>query len=366
MAELQVDRTAPATTRIVETDDDETRGALAEGQILARVDTFSFTANNVTYAVLGERIGYWRFFPPAGDAAEGWGVIPVWGFADVVASRADGIPVGDRLYGYLPPATSVVLTPTDVAPRRFVDGSPHRAELPAAYNRYERVEAEPEDDPLADAERALLAPLHLTSFCLWDALSKAGWYGATQVVVLSASSKTAIGLAHALHEDPEAPPTIGLTSARNREFVAGLGLYDATLTYDELEDVDDDVPTVVVDMAGDRRVGAALHRRLGEHLRHHLGVGLTHWDEQPGDRDEGFRADRASVFFAPGHVQERIAEWGPEEFGRRTAAFVRGAAAQSRAWMHVTEVDGLTGLADVLPDVCAGRLGPEQGVMVRM
>ena len=49
------------------------------GHALLRVDAFAFTANNVTYAVIGEMMSYWNFFP----AEAGWGRVPVWGFADV-------------------------------------------------------------------------------------------------------------------------------------------------------------------------------------------------------------------------------------------------------------------------------------------
>ena len=39
--------------------------ALAPGEMRLRVDSFAFTANNVTYAGLGEQLGYWEFFPTA-------------------------------------------------------------------------------------------------------------------------------------------------------------------------------------------------------------------------------------------------------------------------------------------------------------
>ncbi len=361
MPEFQVVKAAPERARIVET---PSGGPLWPGQVLARIDRFAFTANNITYAVVGEQIGYWKFFPPAGEEIEGWGVIPVWGFADVVASEAEELPVGERLYGYFPPASHVVLTPTKVSPKRFVDGSAHRAELPAGYNTYERVQGE---SAALDHERALLFPLHLTSFCLWDALKDEDWYGARQVVIISASSKTSIGLAYALEDDPDAPRVIGLTSARNLAFVAELGPYDEATTYDELGRVDASVPTVIVDMAGDRKVAAALHTRLGENMRYHVGVGLTHWEEVETDPGEdGFIAARAAFFFAPAHVQKRMKDWGPEGFAQRSHAAMQAAAAKSRTWLEVRSVDGLTGLAELYPEIVAGRLRPQEGVMVTL
>ena len=46
---------------------------LQTGQVLFRVDRFAFTANNISYALAGDMLGYWRFFP----TVEGWGRLPV-------------------------------------------------------------------------------------------------------------------------------------------------------------------------------------------------------------------------------------------------------------------------------------------------
>ena len=56
--------------------------ALDEEQVLFAIDSFAMTANNVTYAVMGDAMKYWNFFP----TVDGWGIVPVWGFADVVGS----------------------------------------------------------------------------------------------------------------------------------------------------------------------------------------------------------------------------------------------------------------------------------------
>ena len=79
--------------------------AVADGEALLRVDRVGLTANNVTYAVLGDAMRYWEFFPPAARGlGPQWGLPPLWGFAEVVASAVAGVEVGQRVYGYLPPA----------------------------------------------------------------------------------------------------------------------------------------------------------------------------------------------------------------------------------------------------------------------
>ena len=165
-------------------------------------------------------------FPAAGDQKERMGVIPVWGFADVVESKADGIPVGDRIYGYFPPTAFLKMNPIKVQEARFFEGAKHRSSLPMGYNLYRRVNNEPNYNKAFDNDRALLFPLYLTSFCLWDSLQEQSWFGAKQVLVLSASSKTSIGLGYALQRDTEAPKSVGMTSktkCRDGESFRGLG-----------------------------------------------------------------------------------------------------------------------------------------------
>lgn len=351
---LEVKRTALAETRLRESE----VPALAEGQILAVVDRFALTANNVTYGVAGDKIGYWNFFP----APDGWGVIPAWGFADIAQSRAAGVREGERLYGYFPMGTHLVLTAGKVSPERLADASAHRAMLPPVYNSYARVNAEPHYDHSLDDLRALLLPLYATSYCLYDFLVDNAWFGAKQVVVASASSKTAIGLAVALSRDDAAPPAIGLTSSRNKDMVAGLGLYESVATYEAVKSIDRAVPTVIVDMSGNGSVLSDLHAHLGDNMRHCSNVGITHYEDNR--MGPGFIRERSALFFAPGHIQKRAKEWGPGVFDKKSFDFWRDAAVQSRAWLKVERARGPGELEAVFHRVRKGDIRPEVGVIV--
>ena len=351
---LEVRKHALADTRLSERD----LPTLGNGEVLARVDRFALTANNITYGVVGEKIGYWRFFP----AADGWGVIPVWGFADVVESRHPDVPVGERLYGYFPMGTHLVLRPVAIKPERLVDGAPHRSALPQVYNSYARVSAEPQHDPALDDERMLLFPLYATSFCLYDFLSDNRWFGAQQVVIVSASSKTALGLALALADDETSPPAVALTSRKNLAWVSGLGLYSGAYDYDDLDAIDAATPTVIVDMSGNGTVLSALHARLGDTMRHCANVGITHYDETA--MGAGFIAERSAMFFAPAHIQKRTAEWGPGVFQLKAFEFWRQAAVRSRAWLRMERLAGLDGLQTAYRQVLGGAISPDRGVIV--
>jgi hypothetical protein len=158
MSEFQIRKDNYLTHHIVDTDLSE--NDIGEGEVLVKIERFAFTANNITYAVVGDQFGYWQFFPASGDPTKDWGIIPVWGFADVVATNAVGVTIGERLFGYFPPATYLKMTPTRVSRLLWIDGAEHRASLPSGYNVYRRVLAEPNYNRSMDDFRMLLFPLH--------------------------------------------------------------------------------------------------------------------------------------------------------------------------------------------------------------
>jgi hypothetical protein len=87
--------------------------ALPDEALLVKVTRFAFTANNITYAVLGDHLKYWQLFP----APEGFGNVPVWGFGEVITSKHPGIDAGETLFGYFPMATHLVIEAADVSKR---------------------------------------------------------------------------------------------------------------------------------------------------------------------------------------------------------------------------------------------------------
>lgn len=362
MTQFQIRKDNFTTQRLVK--DTNKTTALNAGEVRVNIVRFALTANNITYAAMGDFLGYWQFFPALGDNSEGWGVIPVWGFAEVCESTLEELPVGDRLYGYFPPADQLTMKPVNISARRFVDGAEHRSKLPPGYNNYRRISPEAPHDLQADNEQMLLSPLFITSYCLWDCLKDNKWYGAQQVIIVSASSKTSVGLAYALHDDNTAPNSVGVTSARNLEHVNSLGLYDSVVTYNALADVDANLPTVIVDMSGNSEVLGKLNRHLGDNMKYCINVGLTHWEDRGENQD--IDEDRSEFFFAPGHIQKRIKEWGMQEFEQKTSQFIAETALKSRTWLKLKTVTGLDSVPEVYGDVCEGRVAADEGIIVEL
>jgi len=335
-----------------------------DGEALVEIDRFALTANNITYGVVGEKIGYWKFFPAIENDDEDWGIIPVWGFADVVSSHAAGLDEGERLYGYFPMASHLIMRPAKIAEDRLTDAAAHRESLPPVYNSYRRVLNEPGYDPDRENDRMLLHPLYATAFCLHDFFSDNGWFGADRVIVVSASSKTAIGVAYAFSGDPGAPATIGMTSPGNLERVKALGLYDTVLAYDDLTAVDADRPTAIIDMSGSGDVLSGLHTHLGDNMRYCSNVGLTHWSDNT--MGPGFIRARSAMFFAPGHIQKRATDWGPGVFEKKAFEFWLSASEKSRSWLTIKTVAGLADAQRTFDDLRDGKVAPDTGLVVEM
>lgn len=330
--------------------------ALQPDEVLLKVENFGLTANNITYGVVGEMIGYWKFFP----AVDGWGIIPAWGIGEVIESKNDGLKKGERLYGYFPMASHLVMKAGKISPQRAVDVSEHRAGLPPVYNSYVRLSGEAAHDKSLDDARMVLFPLYATSYCLYDFLVDNKWFDAEQVIVISASSKTAIGLAYALKDDAKAPTTIGVTSPRNRKLVESLALYDSIAAYDRVADIANK-PSVIVDMSGDGKFLTALHKHLGDNMRFCSNVGVTHYDSR--NTGEGFIRERSQMFFAPGHIQKRASDRGPGEFEKRAYAFWREAAVKSRSWLKVERFNGTKSLQAIYHELYSGKVAPDRGIV---
>jgi NADPH:quinone reductase-like Zn-dependent oxidoreductase len=336
-------------TRIADSD----RPELERGQVLLAVDTFGLTTNNITYALVGESMNYWGFFP----APDGWGRVPVWGFADVVASEADGVEEGTRVFGYLPPGTHLVVRPDRPSPTDFVDASPHRTELPAAYNRYVRTAGDDNYTQASEDQQMLLWPLYFTSALIDDLIDDKDAFGAQSVIIASASSRTASALAWLLSRRGGAK-VVGFTSPRNVEFVESLGVYDTVVPYEELGSLPKE-PTMYVDVAGDARLRSAVHGHLEDELKADAVVGMTHKDELGGADDLPGPAPK--FFFAPDRLKKRAKDWGPEELNRRVAEHWLPYVEWTRDWLEVKHESGPEAIERIYLELLDGETDPSVG-----
>ena len=332
---------------------------LTDEGLLLKVDRFAFTANNITYAVLGDQLKYWSLFP----APAGFGNIPVWGFGEVIASRHPSVTIGERLFGYFPMATHLVIEAADVSKRGLRDAAAHRQDVAPVYNAYSRVSGDVAFAERQGDEQALLRPLFMLSFLVDDFLAENEFFGARSVILSSASSKTAFGLAHLLH-GREGIRVIGLTSAANADYVASLGCYHHVVTYDQIRTLPAETPVAFVDMAGNSELRARLHHHFGDQMKYSGRIGFTHRASSPdGPQLPGARP---TPFFAPDQIRKRAKEWGPGGIDKRFGAAWSGFAPNLQRWLTVIEGRGRDAVERVYIETLSGRIPPDQGHMLSL
>lgn len=357
ITEFWVKRKALRETRIVQ----HPAAELAAGEVRLEIEKFALTANNISYALTGEAIGYWGYFPAEGE----WGKVPAWGFARVVETRSADLSVGERLWGFLPMASHLTLLPGRIKAAHCLDISAHRQALPALYNQYQRTTHDPSALRDLEDERCLLFPLFATSYILYDYLIDHDFFHAAQVVIASASSKTALGLAYLIHHHGQTRPRVlGLTSERNLGFVTDLGVCDEVLPYDSVSRIDPGLRTAFVDMSGDRLVVRSVHQHLGENLVDSCLVGATHWEA--GGKDRDLPGARPTFFFAPKRFAKRDQEWGPGVVLGKAFAAAADIAVSLKGRIAVEHHHGAAQAQALYLQLLDNAIAPQRGLMLSL
>lgn len=336
-------------------------GDLPDGAVRLAIESFSVTANNVTYAVAGDSFRYWDFFP----APEGMGIVPMWGHARVIESRHPDIAEGERVYGYLPMASHLDVIPGRISAGGFMDTAAHRQPMSPIYNNYTRLATDPEHDPAREAERMIFGPLFRTGFLIEYFLRAQDWFGAEQLIVTSASSKTALGLASVARQTSPGIRRVGLTSKSNVGFVSATGLYDDVLAYDDLERLPV-LRSVSVDFAGNAELLGQVHRHFDAALAHSALVGMTHIEARStfGGGGAPLPGPKPALFFAPDHAVAFFKAHGPEEGGRLVAAAWHEFLKAADGTVAIERHAGLDAARTVFTAMVAGQIDPAKGIVI--
>ncbi|MGB5077177.1 MAG: DUF2855 family protein [Sphingorhabdus sp.] len=351
-----VHKTALKETRICDKD----LPPLEEGAVRLKIESFSITANNITYAVTGDLFGYWNFFPGDGE----WGIVPVWGHARVEQSRHPEIAVGERVYGYLPMATHLDVLPGKLSSSGFIDMAAHRQPMSPIYNQYSRLNADPEHDATRERERMLFGPLFKTGFLIEAMFRRESWFGAEVLIMTSASSKTSMGLASVARDLSPDIKRIGLTSKGNCKFVRETGLYDQVLDYDEVTGLPQ-TPSVLVDFAGSQSLLRNIHEVLGEHLKYSCLVGATHADARGLTAKNSMKGPAPILFFAPDHAVATINELGAKGFGDAVAISWASFLNAVDGTIDIDEQIGLEAAARAFERSLSGQADAQKGIIIR-
>jgi hypothetical protein len=315
---------------------------LEAGEVELAVERLALTMNNVTYARWGAipPLNFWSAFPAPDPVL---GRLPLWGFARVTRSNHPGYATGDRFFGFLPSSSHHVVRP-EPASRGFVDTTPDRYFAHPWYRTFQPAGAADHRDD----RRTLLRPIYPASFHVADFVAGQAGDDELTVLITSASSKVAIGIAHRLRGTANVR-TIGLTGGDHAGFLTGLGLFDEVATYDELPAVPAG-PVLCVDLAGDAAVLTAIHGRFRSGLVHIALLGWTHGAQPPPELTD----PAPELFFTPAVEGATIEAEGEDAFFARYHAAEDEFIDATESWLTVTARTGPDAIAAVFRTLADG------------
>ncbi len=333
---------------------------LAGGCVRVAIGPFALTANNITYMAVGDLIGYWKFFDPNiyGMDRPEMGRMPVWGYGTIVESKCKDIAVGTQIYGFFPVAQRIDIKPIKITALGFQDGVEHRLGLHAIYNTYTITNADPSFTQGLEDLQPILRPLFTTSFLIEDFFTDNEFFGAEQIIIMSASSKTALGTAFCLQQRGGSK-RIGLTSDKNIGFVESTGFYDHVVSYDDIASLPAGMKTALIDMAGNGDVNGQLYTHFGADIVYNCMVGKSHWQ---GARPPKITTGAPpSMFFAPDQAKKRIADWGGAGFVQKMGACWLPFCESAQNWLDVEVFEGQADLLSAYHILLDGQASPDKG-----
>jgi hypothetical protein len=370
-------------TRVVELNIEQ---PLADNEVLLKVSKFALTANNISYGITGDALGYWQFFPvnnvPSDTASNSitststtntaqqtqWGRLPVMGFADVVSSNNKDINVGERVWGFMPMATHLKIFAGTVNPSGFSDINPCREGLSPVYARFDRVSTNPFYQLKNEDYDILLRGLFTTSWLVDDFMFDNNYFDATQYLITSASSKTSIALAFAIKQRGQRS-TVGITSMANLSFVESLGCYDHVISYNDITTLDANVASILVDMAGGKKTLAAIHHHFTQQLRYSCRIGATHHgdiDITDTQSDSLLPGAPPTFFFAPTQLKKRSLEWGVGETMKQMNQSLLHYIDFCRSIITISHTHDLHHVNDIYQQVLAGTADASVGQIISL
>ena len=242
----------------------------------------------------------------------------------------------------------------------FVDDSNHRRKLPPVYNHYSKI-IKYAGESLE--YHPLIKPLFLTSFLNYFFLQDEKFFDCDQIILTSASSKTALSLAFLLskYKSKVKKKIIAITSEKNMQFVSEIKFYDTVLSYDNAEENLKISKSVIVDFAGNSDYLKKLSDHLGEGLKHVSLIGLADWSSKTNFKS----IPNSKFFFAPNHAEKRYREMGVKRTTMLADELLKEFIIKVKNYIKLEYCNDPKDIHKLYLKSLKGKIDPRKGYMVK-
>jgi len=189
-------------------------------------------------------------------------------------------------------------------------------------------------------------------------------FGAAQIAITSASSKTGLGLAYLLKKNQaeHGKKIIGLTSPRNIAFVKNTGYYDEVIAYADVENQMPNDATTIVDMAGNSKLLLSVSALLEDKLKFVSLIGYTDWLAEKDFK----KVPNSKFFFAPSFAQIKYQEWGVEKTNQVVAEQLSLFIKEASEWLTLEFIENNNDLTKLYLEMLQGKVDPSKGCIVKL
>ncbi|QJY48148.1 DUF2855 family protein [Pseudonocardia broussonetiae] len=317
------------------------------GEVLLAVERFGLSANNLTYALLGDALGHWAPFPAS---SPDWGRVPAWGHAVVVDGDPGLAAPGSRWSGYLPMAGHFSVR-AERHDHRLRAVAPERAGLLPLYRDLSPLPARGGES----REDVAVAVLTTSAAALLD--DAVAELGPARVVLSSATSRTALTVALLLRRRGVA--VAGITSPAHVGAAERAEVYDEVVDHDGVDALGPVRGTVYLDVAGRAATTAAVHAHLGPALLRSIAVGGSHRAAQAGapppPAPPGPPVERFTTAGRRVELVDRTGEDAVTALEERARSAIEDWASTH---VRVTTTTGVDGVPEVWERLVRGRVEP--------
>ena len=185
-----------------------------------------------------------------------------------------------------------------------------------------------------------------------------------QIILTSASSKTALSLAFLLSKNKleDKKKIIGITSDKNIKFLLNIGFYDTVIAYDSLEMELNLSKLIVVDFAGNSDYLEKIHNYFGDLLKYVCLVGLADWSSKTNFKS----IPNSKFFFAPNHAEKRYRTMGVKKTTLLAEDLLKEFIMQIKHDIKLKYFNDPKELHELYLKSLKGKIDPSKGYMVQL
>ena len=230
----------------------------------------------------------------------------------------------------------------------------------------------------------LYRPLFWTSYWCEDWMFSSKYRDASQILISSASSKTAFCLAYLIKKriakgDISNVTVTGITSKRNLGFTRGLHLYDEVFEYDSFRSLKSQSGSekwIYADVAGNETLNDRLFSHLGSNLVAGIALGLTNLSPSAPDvsstkwstntfTDTPSTAGKRELeqFFMPEWLNVRRHQLSIAEINTLQNQAWKDLMRNCGSWVKMRHILGGDAVKLAYGKVAKGDLGPDEGMI---